>query len=161
MTLRPLTATDVAACEAILRALPGWFGIEPSIVQYVRDVQQMETIIAEGPDGGVSGFLTLKVHNAWTAEIQVMAVRPGEQRSGFGRALVERAVEMLRARGFEYLQVKTLGPSRPCAEYELTRDFYAAVRFRPLEENQLWGEVNPCLILVRHLTCEPAERRRE
>ena len=28
-----------------------------------------------------------------------------------------------------------------------------AMGFRPLEENKLWGERNPCLIMVKHLAC--------
>jgi len=27
--------------------------------------------------------------------------------------------------------------------------------FEPLEENRLWGETNPCLIMVKHLACLP------
>jgi hypothetical protein len=27
--------------------------------------------------------------------------------------------------------------------------------FRPVEENNLWGDVNPCLIMIKHLSCQP------
>jgi hypothetical protein len=51
----------------------------------------------------------------------------------------------------EYLQVKTLGPSRPDPGYEATRRFYEASGFRPLEElHGLWPG-NPCLLLVKRL----------
>ena len=53
----------------------------------------------------------------------------------------------------EYLHVKTLGPSRPNAEYAATREFYRQMGFRPLEENGLWGATNPCLMLIKHLRC--------
>lgn len=35
-----------AICEKILRALPEWFGIESAILDYIRDVQTMDTWIA-------------------------------------------------------------------------------------------------------------------
>jgi hypothetical protein len=48
------------------------------------------------------------------------------------------------------LQVKTSGPSGSSVEYERTRAFYAAVDFLPFEERtDIWGPLNPCLILVK------------
>ena len=80
---------------------------------------------------------------------------------GCGRRLVEEAERWLRARSVEFLQVKTLGPSRPNSHYERTRGFYNRLGFRPLEENDLWG-ANPCLVLVKHLACtetdDPAQQ---
>ena len=50
------------------------------------------------------------------------------------------------------LQVKTLGPSHPSEHYAATRQFYVARGFRPLEElTEIWGEDNPCLIMVKRL----------
>ena len=34
-------------CENILRELPDWFGIEVSLVQYVKDVDIMSTMLAK------------------------------------------------------------------------------------------------------------------
>ena len=57
----------------------------------------------------------------------------------------------LRARGVEYLQVKTLGPSDPDEGYARTRAFYEARGFVALEEiHGLW-EHNPCLLMVKRL----------
>jgi GNAT superfamily N-acetyltransferase len=136
-----------------MRSLPDWFGIEDAIVRYVKDVATMETWIAEDANEPV-GFLTLRSHNPSSSEIQVMAIRARVHRRGVGRALVEHAAAILRQRGVEYFHVKTLGPSRPNEAYENTRRFYHSVGFVPLEENRLWGDANPCLILVRHLGCE-------
>ena len=77
---------------------------------------------------------------------------PGYHRRGLGRRLLGKAEEALRADGIRLLQVKTLGPSRPNAAYARTRAFYAALGFLPLEEIVgLWGEDNPCLLLVKCL----------
>jgi ribosomal protein S18 acetylase RimI-like enzyme len=129
----------------VLAALPGWFGIEEAVDRYVRDVADLPTFAVGG-----DGFLALKLHTE--AEIYVMGVRPECQRRGLGTALLEAAEAFLRARDVEYLQVKTLGPSQPSEHYAATRRFYAVRGFRPLEElTSIWGEGNPCLIMVKHL----------
>jgi ribosomal protein S18 acetylase RimI-like enzyme len=100
----------------------------------------------------VLGFLSLKQHNPFSAEIYVMAVHPGAQRGGIGRALVVAAEVHIRRLGVEYLQVKTLGSSRPDEGYACTRAFYEAMGFRPLEEfKQIWDENNPCLVMVKRM----------
>ena len=134
-------------CREILTALPGWFGIEEAVEGYVREVAELPTFAL-----GRDGFLALKLHTEAAAEIYVMGVRPGNHRRGIGTALLEAAEAYLRGRGIEYLQVKTLGPSRPSEHYAATRGFYAASGFQPLEElTAIWGEENPCLIMVKRL----------
>jgi GNAT superfamily N-acetyltransferase len=138
------------ACGALLRSLPEWFGIEDAIEAYERDVRQLPTFAVRELEEIVA-FLTLRLHNDWSAEILVMAVRRDRQRQGHGRRLVEAAEEHLRKRGVEYLQVKTLGPSRPSRGYEATRRFYEACGFRPLEEIEGLWPGNPCLVMVKRL----------
>lgn len=147
-----MTQPEAPRCETILRSLPEWFGIEDAIASYRRDLEAMETWVAEAA-GEVVGFITLREHNPHSSEIQVMAVARSHQGAGVGRSLVSHAERILEGRMTEYLQVKTLGLSCPNAEYERTRGFYGALGFRPLEENHLWGDRNPCLILVKHLRC--------
>lgn len=131
----------------MLAALPGWFGIEEAVHRYARDVTELPTFAV-----GREGFLALKQHSDAAAEIHVMGVRPESQRHGIGTELLRAAEAFLGARGVEYLQVKTLGPSHPSEHYAATRSFYAARGFRPLEElTAIWGEANPCLIMVKHL----------
>ncbi len=148
--IREMKPTEIADCERILRSLPDWFGIEKAIVDYVRDIGALETWVAED-SGNVVGFATVKRHNAFSAEIQVMAVVAACHGQGLGRRLVERAECALRERAVEYLQVKTLAPSHPDTFYARTRGFYERLGFRPLEENLLWGEANPCLVMIKHL----------
>jgi GNAT superfamily N-acetyltransferase len=133
-------------CEAVLRELPDWFGIEEATAAYIRDVAELPTFAAAD-----AGFLSLKLHTPRAAEVYVMGVRPGDHRRGLGTALLAAAEDYLRERGFEYLQVKTLGPSWPDEGYERTRLFYEASGFVALEEiHGLW-ERNPCLLLVKRL----------
>ncbi len=140
-----------SVCIPILRLLPEWFGIEAAIMNYERAIKRLPTFLAKS-DGQVLGFLSLKQHFPASAEIYVMAVRPDAHRSGIGRSLIEAAEAHARGLDIEYMQVKTLGPSRPNEEYARTRAFYKAMGFRPLEEfKQIWDENNPCLVMVKRL----------
>lgn len=140
-----------SVCIPILRMLPDWFGIEEAVLDYEREIENLPTFLAK-VDGSVLGFLSLKQHNQFSAEIYVMAVRPDAHRGGIGRALVEAAKTHARGLGVEYMQVKTLGPSRPDEGYARTRAFYEAMGFRPLEEfKQIWDEHNPCLVMVKRM----------
>lgn len=133
-------------CESILGELPEWFGFEEVNAAYIRDVAELPTF-AVGDDA----FICLKQHTPRAAEVYVMGVRPARHGQGLGKALLAVAEDYLRARGVEYLQVKTLGPSFPDKGYARTRAFYQARGFVPLEELlDLWEE-NPCLLLVKRL----------
>ncbi len=142
---------QAAVCVPILRALPEWFGIEAAIVQYAAEIDRLPTFLAGTPEGA-GGFLSLKQHTPYAAEVYVMGVRRECHRAGAGSALLQEAEAWLRQQGVEYLQVKTLAPSDDDPNYAGTRAFYAAVGFRPLEElKQIWDEQNPCLIMIKRL----------
>lgn len=150
--IRPMTGEESGQCEQILRSLPAWFGIEEAIIQYRLDIETMETYVVEISDV-VAGFMTLNIHNDYSAEIHVLALKSAYHGLGIGRRLVAFGEEKLIARSVEYLHVKTMGPSLPNDFYALTRNFYFHLGFRPLEETNLWGDRNPCLIMVKHLQC--------
>ncbi len=138
-------------CIPILRLLPDWFGMEAGIRNYEREIGDLPTFLANMDEKPV-GFLSLKQHSPFSAEIYVMGVHPLFHHCGIGRSLVQAAEAYAREQGIEYLQVKTLGPSRLDDGYARTRAFYQAMGFRPLEEfKQIWDGNNPCLIMVRRL----------
>ena len=136
--------------ESVLRDLPDRFGIEDATRRYIEDAAKLPTLAVE-PD---LAFLCLKQHTPRAAEVYVMGVRQEQHRRGLGRALVAEAERWCRARGIRYLQVKTLGPSRPDpGGYDVTREFYEAVGFVAIEElHGLWSDDNPTLILIKDLS---------
>ena len=140
-----------AVCTPILRALPTWFGVERAVQQYIHDIDIMPTVLAK-VNGQALGFLTLKMHNPYAAEIHVMGVCPESHHQGIGRALLERAEAYLRQQGIDYLQVKTLSSVHPDPGYAKTRAFYRAMGFYPLEEfPDFWDAENPCLMMIKKL----------
>jgi ribosomal protein S18 acetylase RimI-like enzyme len=79
-----------------------------------------------------------------------MAVLPQLHRRGIGKALLGHAEGVLAAEGVEFLQVKTLAPSKPDEGYDRTRAFYRANGFRALEEfPDLWDSENPALQMIK------------
>ena len=147
--LRDQPAGSGDICRAILDGLPAWFGIPAAVEDYVAVADRSPTSIASLGERDV-GLLTLRRHNPYAAEIYVMAVLPEFHRHGIGRALIAHAESVLAADGVEFLQVKTLGPSRPDEGYERTRAFYSHYGFRPLEEfPDLWDPENPALQMIK------------
>ncbi len=133
----------------VLEALPEWFGIPEAREDYIRDSRDM-VFHAAYADGTPVGFIALTMHNEHTAEVHVMGVKKPYHRRGIGAALIDRAERFCRAGGYGLLEVKTLDASRENAEYADTRAFYQAMGFLPLEcIPELWGEANPCLIMVK------------
>ena len=147
----PLSPADADRCEAIMRALPDWFGLEEGIVEARGCLETQDGFVAE-EDGEVLGFLTCAAELPESAEITWMAVAAGAHRRGIGRALVEAMVSKARDEGRELLLVKTLADTDPSPAYAMTRAFYRRMGFRPLAVlPDLWGPANPCLLMVRSL----------
>jgi ribosomal protein S18 acetylase RimI-like enzyme len=162
---------DPATVERLLRKLPDWFGIESSVIEYIESARRLPAYLAwphdlaapagsppgagGSPLGPAAGVLLAVRHFPRSAEIYLMAVDPAVHRQGAGRALVTALEADLIADRVEFLQVKTLGPSHPDPGYARTRQFYASVGFRPLEEiTGLWPD-NPCLIMIKTLPPGP------
>ena len=138
-------------CESILRSLPLWFGLEPAIVNYIKDVKAMDTWIAYDGDVPI-GFISIHKHFERSAEIHAMGVLSEYHRKGIGHGLLNAAETDLRNSGVKFLTVKTLSESRENKEYAQTRKFYLKTGFTPLEEfKTLWDEHNPCLFMAKAL----------
>jgi len=138
--------------RAILASLPQWFGRPASVDAYVAAADDLPMLAARTPDGVCVGFLSLKVHTAVAAEAYVLGVAAGWHRKGIGRALFESAALYLTAKSFRYLTVKTLAASHPDPHYAMTRQFYEAIGFEPLEVfSTLWDADTPCLLMVMPL----------
>ena len=138
----------------LLASVPEWFGIEEATAEYVQAAREKETWTVRDPDGAVVGVALVDRHFPVVAELHLTVVDRSHHGHGVGTELV-RAIEADgRERGVLLLEVKTLGASHPDAGYARTRHFYERVGFLPLEETDLWGEQNPCLLMVKPLCGE-------
>jgi len=134
----------------VLLDLPEWFGIPESAEEYIRESGNMPFFAAiEGAD--VLGFMALKETSPYACEIYVTGVKKRVHRCGAGRAMFSVFEEYARARGYHFVQVKTVAPGH-YPEYDATVAFYRGVGFLPLEIfPALWDENNPCMVLVKTL----------
>ncbi len=141
--------------ERVLRTLPGWFGIEEALLQYVRDTDTYPTFVARDGER-VVGFVTVREHFPQAWEVHCLAMDSGYRNKGIGRALNEHVERWLAERGVRFLQVKTIAATSPNPEYAQTREFYAAIGYAPLEVFPLlWEPRLPVLQLVKALSPLP------
>lgn len=139
-----------AIARKVLEALTEWFEVEESREGYIKDCADW-TFLAAKEDDNIMGFLCLKETGDATVELAVMGVMKEYHRNGAGRELVEKAKEVARAKGYEYMQVKTVKMG-VYEDYDRTNLFYISCGFKELEVFPLyWDEANPCQIYVMSL----------
>lgn len=139
-----------AIARTVLEALNEWFEVEESREGYIRDCADW-TFLAAQEDGKAVGFLCLKRTGNATVELALMGVLKEHHRSGIGHQLVEKAKEVARAEGYEFMQVKTVKKGI-YEDYDKTNLFYIACGFKELEVFPLyWDEANPCQVYVMSL----------
>ena len=145
------TLNEKAQCEAVLRSLPMWFGIEEALVMYADDSARLPTFAAvEGPE--IRGFISPRQHFPHAWEVHCIAVHADARNRGHGKALLAHAEGWLSKQEVSLLQVKTVAATSSSKEYAQTREFYRHVGFQPLEVfPELWSAQNPCLQLVKFL----------
>lgn len=154
MRVRPLTIADAPACDALIAALPEWFGDATGIRDCAEAVRTQPGFAAD-IDDELAGFLTVTHPRRGTAEISWMAVHPARRHAGVGRALIDALVAQLHAQDTRFLAVKTLSDRVAYEPYAQTRAFYEAMGFTPLMELDIWGPDNPALLYVRPATSVP------
>ena len=139
-----------AIARAVLEDLTEWFEIEESREGYIHDCTDW-TFLEAKDDDRIMGFLCLKETGRATVELAVMGVMKKYHRNGVGRELVEKAIEVARADGYEFMQVKTVKMGM-YEDYDRTNLFYISCGFKEFEVFPLlWDESNPCQIYVMSL----------
>lgn len=136
-------------CEDVLRSLPGWFGIEESLLMYANDTDRLPTFALE-QEGKVVSFLSLVEHFPAAWEVHCIAVHQQWRNKGHGTLLLAVTERWLASKGVRFLQVKTVAEAGNSAAYDETRQFYLAKGFTPLEVFPLlWAPQNPALQLIK------------
>ncbi|MEE3472604.1 MAG: GNAT family N-acetyltransferase, partial [Butyrivibrio hungatei] len=125
------SAEKQAIARKVLEALTEWFEVEESREGYIRDCVNW-TFLAAKEDDKVMGFLCLKKTGNATVELAVMGVMKDFHRNGIGRQLVEKAKEVAKAQGYEFMQVKTVKMGM-YEDYDRTNLFYISCGFKELE----------------------------
>ncbi len=141
-----------AECEAVLRSLPMWFGIEESLLMDARDSGRLPTFALE-EESHVVGFLSLQEHLPLSWEVHCVAIAAAARNRGYGMQLLTHAEHWFKAQGVRVLQIKTVSASSPSTHYAQTRQLYASRGYFPVEEFPLlWSPRNPALQLIKVLS---------
>jgi hypothetical protein len=76
-SIRPAFVTERrgAICREVLESLPEWFGIPASVENYVAAADEQSMFACFDPCGEVVGFVSVKTHTPFAAEIYVMGVK--------------------------------------------------------------------------------------
>jgi len=145
----PDIKTEITLC--IMNALPTWFS-PPEDIENKAIIHRTYPFFAVFDDDRVIGFLALKIHNQYTAEVYNIGILEEYHRRAIGHLLIERSVEYCKDNNLIYLTVKTLDSSAVYEPYDRTRAFYYKEGFTPLEVfKTFWNEENPCLFLVKKI----------
>ena len=136
--------------RTILESLKEWFEVEESREGYIRECADW-IFLAAKDDDKIAGFLCLKETGNATVELAVMGVLKDYHRNGIGRQLVDKAKEVAKSSGYEFMQVKTVKMGM-YEDYDKTNHFYISCGFKEFELFPLyWDEANPCQIYVMSL----------
>ena len=139
-----------AIARQVLEALRDWFEVDESREKYIADSADWDFFAAKEQDA-YAGFLCLKETGKDTVELAVMGVLKEYHRRGLGRALFEAAKRVAVAKGYSFIQVKTVQMG-VYDDYDITNRFYISLGFQEFEViKELWGEANPCQIYVMAL----------
>ncbi len=140
--------TDTA--RLVLEALSGWFEIPEAREQYIKECRE-QIFLAAKENNKTTGFICLKETGKDTAEIAVMGVLKECHRQGTGKKLVMAAKDIATAKGYSFLQVKTVQMGL-YKDYDKTNFFYRNVGFKEFEVfPMLWDKDNPCQVYVMSL----------
>lgn len=138
-------------CDKVLRDLPEWFGIEESIIEYVKAVKD-QVFIAYYLEDYV-GFVSLEETSNISMDMHVLGVLKDYHGRGIGKQLLKEAENYAVSKYKAHMTVKTLSSRHPDLSYKKTREFYERMSYKGLEEfPTLWGEANPCLYMIKDLT---------
>ena len=138
-------------CEAILRSLPEWFGIEDSLQMYARDSGTLPTFAFTEEDKLV-GFISLVQHFPESWEVHCIAVHARRRNTGIGSHLLKYSENWLSSQGVKYIQIKTVADSVDDANYAQTREFYLRKGYTPVEVfPTIWHPGCPALQLIKKL----------
>ncbi len=144
-------AEKQAACRAIIKQLPEWFGMPEAIQRYTTEVADKTAFVVSDPKGAPIGMLSLRRPFPNNADVFWLGVLSTHHRQGIGRALMDAAADRARSWGCKTLTVETLAPSHPDEGYRRTRAFYAGMGFEPLFELDPYGPENPQIYLLKSL----------
>ncbi|MFW5913986.1 MAG: GNAT family N-acetyltransferase [Bacillota bacterium] len=137
--------------KEVLNDLPEWFGIDEATETYVENVKDKPFLAVYDADT-IVGFYALREENSDTLDMYVLGVKKAYHGQGIGVQLQNRVEAYAKDKGYRFLIVLTLSPSRPDSAYAKTPEFYERMGFRALyEDERIWDSDNPAVLYIKNL----------
>jgi len=93
-------------CTEVLRDLPEWFGLEDSLLEYVKNVTKYPFFVSY-LDGEVVGFYSLREENKSCLDMYVLGIKKKYHGLGYGTLLQDYVTKYAINKGYDYLMVLT------------------------------------------------------
>ena len=148
-----LVSTDIAEqlCRRITLDLPEYFGLPECNEQYARAVRTKTNFVLSENNDSI-GLLSLDFPYPHNANIYWMGILKAHHGRGYGRLLIESAIQHARIHGAKTMTVETLAPDESDENYLRTYRFYEGLGFTPLfnlkPNGYEWNMVYMCLVLA-------------
>lgn len=146
------TNKDVQPCLGIAKELHEYF--TKNAVGAMRKDMRKHLFYVVVHAGKVIGFATIFAKSKGVAEISWMAIKKECQRLGFGTALMNHIVSVLKSKKIHLLEVKTLSENVKYPPYKTTHEFYKKMGFilvETIDPYPGWEAGNHCAIYVKIL----------
>lgn len=139
-------------CRDITLDLPEYFGLPDCNEHYAKGVRENTNFAIQVANEYV-GLLSLNFPYPKNANIYWMALFKKYHAQGYGKRLIQTAVEFSKQKGAKTMAVETLSPNASDQNYLKTYHFYEQAGFIPLfnlkPEGYVWEMVYMCKILTQ------------
>jgi len=143
------TDEEYAAASELFQEYAAWLGIDLCFQRFDEELLQLKemyglptgAILLYKEEEAFAGCVAIRDKGAGIAELKRMYLKPGFQKRGIGKALLEKALEMAKELGYRKIRLDTLASMTSAIHLYRTAGFYdiEAYYFNP-ESNALYFE---------------------
>ena len=110
------TEEQYRSAALLFKEYANWLNIDLQFQHFEEELTLLKTMYA-APDGGIIlckmeneciACVAIRKINTQTAELKRMFVRPGYQRLGIGKILLEKAIDLARSANYSCIRLDTL-----------------------------------------------------
>jgi ribosomal protein S18 acetylase RimI-like enzyme len=123
--------TAEALCREITANLPEYFGLLQANEYYALGVRA-HLNLAIKVENRYIGLISVNFPYPQNANIYWLGVLSNYHGKGLGKALAQRAMKVVQAKGSKTITVETLSPKENDDNYLKTYNFYKSLGFKPL-----------------------------
>ena len=126
------TEEQYRSAALLFKEYANWLNIDLQFQHFEEELTLLKTMYA-APDGGIIlckmeneciACVAIRKINNQTAELKRMFVRPGYQRLGIGKILLEKAIDLARSANYSCIRLDTLNYITAAINLYMQYNFY-------------------------------------